>query len=903
MPTSKAITASKFLGKDRYEYYLNELLTEQTLGGQKLSKQQLKEAFSKRSNKISFENFVSKVISTKTAKSAVAAGGLGPNVGPAASGGFGGGGGGALVLVKSPRGALQKYVEGISKNSTVGGGIAEDILAIKKSVISIAEILANQQKQKKNAAAYERRRAEQEKRGLEESKLEKTFKGIAKTAKKIIAPVKSLLDRILNFIGTVILGRIVFKIIEWFGDKNNADKVKSIIRFFSDWGPTLLSLYIVFGTSFGKFARGLISLVIKSTVRLGAAVAALAVKAGIGKKGGKLSKLAGFLGGRKGKLLAAGLETAITVGGTIALSNTLKGDGGSQQKAQGLSGGGYVRPRFRAFSGGGFNFKGMMGGAGMGAMFGPLGMLLGGAMGGSSGFVSGPGGPKDDKIPAMLSDGEFVMSAGAVQKYGVDTFEQMNAAGGGTNKPKIISGTTYAADGGPIGGRPGPGSEKYPSSSSGDPTFDLRKHFNNFIKSRGAGPNFDIGNPSTWRSGGGGGTSASGGGGSGGFLSGMGYFGRSAQQVPKIIGSGVGYAQNVAGEALKLAAPSLSTLQRLPGEAQKLAAPAMSKAQQIYGGVKQKVGSTIDSIRNFDFSGLKTLGSNIHGAATEAVPALLASTLGISRTDKSISQDMQRAILEAQKNAARRGQKNVDYGDYAGGGLSAAGLTMGRIGNDEFKRDEKGRIIGIRQIYDTNRSARDAMRQAGESFEAFKNSGFKDMGSLGRAAYKPFEALLAKVQNRGMTMHDVDFDEKVLGFKPGKEVLNDRQKNMIAEQKNREALQNKRPWWDKMGLFGGATAEMQRQQKNKPFYGPGGDPSGSGQGQVQLAKRQPRRGRGARPVKPPAKPAAKVVYGPPAPKPRNRRGQGSSGTRTPSFSASSSASSNAKLKTLGVAGR
>lgn len=91
-----------------------------------------------------------------------------------------------------------------------------------------------------------------------------------------------------------------------------------------------------------------------------------------------------------------------------------------------------------------------MGGASMGAMFGPLGMLLGGALGGkSNGFVSGEKGV--DKVPAMLSDGEFVMSRGAVDKYGVGTLEAMNAAGGGTNVPKIVSGTTYAAGGGYIG--------------------------------------------------------------------------------------------------------------------------------------------------------------------------------------------------------------------------------------------------------------------------------------------------------------------------------------------------------------------------------------------------------------------------------------------------------------------
>ena len=51
------------------------------------------------------------------------------------------------------------------------------------------------------------------------------------------------------------------------------------------------------------------------------------------------------------------------------------------------------------------------------------------------GFVSGPGGV--DKVPAKLTAGEFVMSKGAVQKFGVNTLASMNAAGGGTNIPTI----------------------------------------------------------------------------------------------------------------------------------------------------------------------------------------------------------------------------------------------------------------------------------------------------------------------------------------------------------------------------------------------------------------------------------------------------------------------------------
>jgi hypothetical protein len=43
--------------------------------------------------------------------------------------------------------------------------------------------------------------------------------------------------------------------------------------------------------------------------------------------------------------------------------------------------------------------------------------------------VDGPGGPKDDRVPALLSDGEFVMPIGAVKKFGLDRLEKMRQAG------------------------------------------------------------------------------------------------------------------------------------------------------------------------------------------------------------------------------------------------------------------------------------------------------------------------------------------------------------------------------------------------------------------------------------------------------------------------------------------
>ena len=70
-------------------------------------------------------------------------------------------------------------------------------------------------------------------------------------------------------------------------------------------------------------------------------------------------------------------------------------------------------------------------------MVNPVGSKLG------FGFNKGgtvPGSGNTDTVPAMLTPGEFVMSKGAVQKYGVDTLEGLNAAAGGTNKPTLMSG-------------------------------------------------------------------------------------------------------------------------------------------------------------------------------------------------------------------------------------------------------------------------------------------------------------------------------------------------------------------------------------------------------------------------------------------------------------------------------
>lgn len=72
---------------------------------------------------------------------------------------------------------------------------------------------------------------------------------------------------------------------------------------------------------------------------------------------------------------------------------------------------------------------GGIGGAagGGGGAAGGLGGLIAGALGfASGGYVSGPGTGTSDSIPARLSDGEYVVRAAAVQKYGAGLFEALN---------------------------------------------------------------------------------------------------------------------------------------------------------------------------------------------------------------------------------------------------------------------------------------------------------------------------------------------------------------------------------------------------------------------------------------------------------------------------------------------
>jgi len=402
---SSAIVAAKFFGEDRYAKYREELVQEGTIDGEQLSPEERKEGFKSRNNSMDFEKFIGKILEKKNSNEEVAGGEI-----TTVSN--------APIVVKKDRitadNLKPEKPEGEENLDEVGDKI-DDILGVLRKQFDLD----------KKEEERKRRLAEKGRRGKREDKMESRFAPLAKLAKKALAPAKSFLDKILNFIKTVLLGRALMGILDWMGNPENQDKIKSIIRFFKDWWPTLLGAYVLFGTNFGKFVRTITSILIKSTAKLLKVV---------------LPKLLTLV-------KANPVKAALVAGGALAAGGAYIASQQNEKRRSELDAvddDAVVTPKET-------REEGQMPGASQLMQEQILQRGMGMAFGGG-GEVDGPGGI--DKVPAMLTDGEFVMSKGAVQKYGLDTLESMNAAGGGNNMPRMLNNIAYASGGGLIGELP-----------------------------------------------------------------------------------------------------------------------------------------------------------------------------------------------------------------------------------------------------------------------------------------------------------------------------------------------------------------------------------------------------------------------------------------------------------------
>ena len=297
-----------------------------------------------------------------------------------------------------------------------------EFASVEKGLDEIIKTLQKERKAEEKAAEAARRKKERDRAKSREKKLESGLgKGIKKVVGTVVKPFKSIFDKIFGFLLNVLIGRTIIKLIGWFSDKENQRKVKSLIRFVKDWWPALTAAVLLFGTSFGTMAGGLVSLIggfipklLSLSVRLAAAIARNPYAAAVLVTAGSAVALASRAKDsteqiieEKGMTDASPQEQADELSKPPAIAETFtRTILPSLNQRQGFSGGGLARSNARG----------------------------------------------TDTVPAMLTPGEFVMSRGAVNKFGADTLASMNAMGGGTNKPKVTSGITYAAGGGLMGG-------------------------------------------------------------------------------------------------------------------------------------------------------------------------------------------------------------------------------------------------------------------------------------------------------------------------------------------------------------------------------------------------------------------------------------------------------------------
>lgn len=388
-----AIVPAKFFGEDRYDKIYQELLSEGKIEGDNLSPEERKEGVKAyRKSKIDFEKFVDRVLKVKQ------------EVAPAKAGLTSG-----TFMPKALPSAKEIAVE---SEDVVAENIQEDDLdGINEKLDDLLDHIRTMNEIEEKQTEEQRKKDERERREKKENKREKVKNFLLKPIEKALKPVNDLFSRIIGGLFKILAAKALIKLIDWFTDPANEEKVNAIGRFVKDFWPAILAGFLIIGTGLGGLA----------TTLLGTGAKLIG---SLFKLAGRLGKITLKLGAKafrfaaKNPLLAAG---ALAAGGAFIASQQNEEKREGVEPGEGAPGPAQLQ-REQTLQ------------RGLGGMF-------------SGGGLAPKG---TDVVPAMLTPGEFVMSKGAVDTFGTDFMRSINAAGGGTNRPTKMDGTTYAAGGGSI---------------------------------------------------------------------------------------------------------------------------------------------------------------------------------------------------------------------------------------------------------------------------------------------------------------------------------------------------------------------------------------------------------------------------------------------------------------------
>ena len=278
-----------------------------------------------------------------------------------------------------------------------GGGMSSALMKISNDVNIIKGIVASQNKLDKDKADDTREAREKNKRSMAENLMEGgkgAFKKVAGAFGKVLEPAKGIFESIFNFLKLFVLGAGLMKLLDWFGDGDNKSKVESIFRFLKDWWPVLVAGLMALFPGVALIP-GVIALAVGFLPKLIKTVKSIF---GLGKtvddelKKGEKDLEKGGTGG--------GVGNPTNERGSGVKPEETKPEAGLETTGKETEGENLQQPQS-------FNQGGEV-----------------------------PGQGNTDTVPAMLTPGEFVLTKDAVNRVGADTLYGMNAAAGGTGKPK-----------------------------------------------------------------------------------------------------------------------------------------------------------------------------------------------------------------------------------------------------------------------------------------------------------------------------------------------------------------------------------------------------------------------------------------------------------------------------------
>ena len=303
--------------------------------------------------------------------------------------------------------------------SPVSDVLTNSLKAIASSLDNIKGILGDQSKTQQDAQEDARVAGEQDKAKKKESALEKVMGPVKKVGEKLLKPFKSILESAIEFLSKIFFGRVAIQLFDWFTNPENTSKVTSIFKFIKDFWPAIVAALVAFLPGLlgpvGVIA-GITALLLWGVPKIVNAVKAIfgfgpKVDDAIKNESKELNK--DMKNAEKGVNDKLKPEDDVDQATTETNVDTPDAELSEVQNNNQEVSKEIDKESIPAMAKGG-----------------PVMSQDGGKVEGQKGV---------DKVPAMLTEGEFVMSKGAVQEYGLETLANMNAAAGGTNKPSMMS--------------------------------------------------------------------------------------------------------------------------------------------------------------------------------------------------------------------------------------------------------------------------------------------------------------------------------------------------------------------------------------------------------------------------------------------------------------------------------